>query len=107
MKTLLTIDGATFLLPETADATVLVKQLKNLQRVQDKTHYGPGESNDTRYSDELGYFRASVAKPEKASFSIMLVDDGDVVTAEQFQAKCDVEDAKQAERQRVMDVRAA
>lgn len=110
MKTLLTIDGATYLLPETADAQVLVKQLKNLQRVRDDVHYGPGESNDTRYSEELGYFRHQVAQPAKASIGITLVDDDEVLTKEQFQAKCEIADKRaelQAETTEPKDLRAA
>lgn len=82
MKTLLGINGETYLLPETKDLAKVLEVLKGITLVRNKTVYGP--DGDNRYSEAHGYCVKEVMAASPAKIRVEIVTDGDVVTQEEF-----------------------
>jgi len=85
MKTLLTINGTTLLLPgEINDQQMAgaIKLLRGAKTVDERTNYGP--DGKLRYDSSAGYFTALVKRDVASSIRIELVDDSQVVTAGEF-----------------------
>lgn len=97
MKTLLTIGGDTYLLPDTADAATILKQLNGAVRTTSETHYGP---DNARYDGEH-YFHACVKEDVRASIRLELVDDAHVLSRKDWDARCSAADLKAQNKDRV------
>lgn len=81
MKTLLGINGETYLLPETKDLAKVLEVLKGIRPLKGRTNYGP--DGDHRYDEAHGYLRKDVVQPP-ARLRVELVADEDVVTDQEF-----------------------
>jgi hypothetical protein len=82
MKTLLGIDGETYLLPETKDLAKVLEVLKGITPVRHRTVYGPEGEN--RYSEAHGYCTKEVLDPQPARLRVEIVMGEDVVTQSDF-----------------------
>ena len=89
MKTILTIGGQSYLLPDAADAATVLKQLNGAVRLDDATHYGPDED---RYGD--GYFRAEVKRTERERVRVELVDADELFSPAEWEKRCKEMDAQ-------------
>lgn len=94
MKTLLTIGGQTYLLPDSADAATVLKQLVGAVRVNNRTHYGPGETTEERYGE--GYFSAQVAELTRSGVRIELVDNDEVLSQAEWDRRVKAEEERLA-----------
>lgn len=84
MKTLLNINGETYLLPPTADPAIVLKHLAGAVRLSYEINYGP--END-RYG--AAYLSAHVKGLRATTVGVELVDDSAVLSAEEWAAKTD------------------
>jgi hypothetical protein len=83
MKTLLGINGETYLLPDAKDLAKVLEVLKGIQPVRSKTVYGP--DGEHRYSEEHGYCTKEVLDPNPARIKVEVVLDGEIVTREEYE----------------------
>lgn len=87
MKTILTIGGTSLLLQHDINDQQMaqaIRLLKGACQIDEQTHYGTGED---RYKEEAGYFSARVKREAKAPITLALVDDSEVMSAQEFNAK--------------------
>lgn len=82
MKTLLSIGGETYLLPDKKDMAQVLETLKGITPVRSRTLYGPDGEN--RYSEEHGYCNKFVTAENQAKIKVELVLDDEVCTGKQF-----------------------
>lgn len=94
MKTLMTINGMTLLLPDTTTDKAIMDLITNLRGamvIQERANYGP--EGDRRYDEDHGYFRAQVIT-RPAGLRIELAASGDVMTEREFNDKVEYWDTK-------------
>lgn len=83
MKTILTIDGTSYLLPRAAEVSKILDLLQGVMEVKSQTIYGP--DGDKHYDREF-YQNKEVVADHPARFRVELVPDGEVCTIKEFAA---------------------
>lgn len=84
MKTLLTIGGEAYLLPEQKNLAIVLETLKGITAVKQRTIYGP--DGEHRYDEECGFLHAQVLDKNQSKIGVSIVLDDEVLTAAQFKA---------------------
>lgn len=89
------------LLPKNTEAAKVLELLVGAQVVKNQTHYSP----DGKYTGEF-YFDGEVVQSDQDRISVSCVPDKDVMTADEWAAKCDAADAKYTAQQCALPVAA-
>lgn len=95
MKTILSINGESYLIPKTTDPAKVLELLSGARKLRSEAHYG---SEEHKYEEEHGYFDRKVAAEHPAKMSVELVLDDEVCTRQEFEALCAAADTREAQR---------